>query len=216
MIRKLKHLNVCLCKSYINNVINDYIINISICREFENNNELLEILNNSKFDLLITDYNFDLFKKIRRKDEYLQIFAILDVPSKQNLLESLELKHIKFIEDLNCEESFKESLIECIKNIDSNKSNIIKLKNNFTYDNYNKTLFYKNDIVQLSKKEGSFLNLLLENENRALDYDEINKIVWQGEMSQDALRSVVKELRKKTYKELVKNVSGVGYRLDSI
>lgn len=34
-------------------------------------------------------------------------------------------------------------------------------------------------------------------------------------MSQDALRSVVKELRKKVYKELVKNVSGVGYRLDS-
>lgn len=33
-------------------------------------------------------------------------------------------------------------------------------------------------------------------------------------MSHDALRSLVKEIRKKTYKELIKNVSGVGYRID--
>jgi DNA-binding response OmpR family regulator len=33
-------------------------------------------------------------------------------------------------------------------------------------------------------------------------------------MSQDALRSLVKEIRKKTYKEIIKNVSGMGYRID--
>ena len=33
-------------------------------------------------------------------------------------------------------------------------------------------------------------------------------------MTQDSLRSMIKELRKKTYKELIKNVSGVGYRID--
>ena len=33
-------------------------------------------------------------------------------------------------------------------------------------------------------------------------------------MSPDALRSLVKEIRKKTYKELIKNVSGIGYRVD--
>lgn len=33
-------------------------------------------------------------------------------------------------------------------------------------------------------------------------------------MTQDSLRSLVKELRKKAYKELIKNVSGIGYRID--
>lgn len=33
-------------------------------------------------------------------------------------------------------------------------------------------------------------------------------------MSPDALRSLVKEIRKKTYKDLIKNVSGIGYRVD--
>ncbi len=34
-------------------------------------------------------------------------------------------------------------------------------------------------------------------------------------MTNDSLRSLVKELRKKTYKELIKNVSGMGYRIDT-
>ena len=33
-------------------------------------------------------------------------------------------------------------------------------------------------------------------------------------MSPDALRSLVKKKKKKTYKELIKNVSGIGYRVD--
>jgi len=33
-------------------------------------------------------------------------------------------------------------------------------------------------------------------------------------MTHDALRSLVKELRKKTYKDLIKNISGIGYRFN--
>lgn len=71
-------------------------------------------------------------------------------------------------------------------------------------------------LFNYQKKETQFLNLLIENVNRALTYEEINEKIWSGSMSQDALRSIVKELRKKVYKELIKNVSGVGYRLDLI
>ena len=38
--------------------------------------------------------------------------------------------------------------------------------------------------------------------------------IWNGSMTHDSLRSLIKELRKKTYKELIKNVSGMGYRVD--
>ena len=47
-----------------------------------------------------------------------------------------------------------------------------------------------------------------------MSYEEINSNIWDGAMTQDALRSLVKEIRKKTYKELIKNVSGIGYRVD--
>lgn len=48
----------------------------------------------------------------------------------------------------------------------------------------------------------------------SLKNEEIDKSIWDGSMNQDALRSVVKELRKKTYKELIKNISGIGYRFN--
>ena len=78
----------------------------------------------------------------------------------------------------------------------------------------NKTLFKKNTIILLSKKELLFLNYMLINTNRELSYAELEKMIWEGFMTQDALRSLIKELRKKTYKGLIKNISGIGYRID--
>ena len=84
----------------------------------------------------------------------------------------------------------------------------------FASGSYNKILFKKNNIIPLTKKESSFLDFLLKNSSKALSYEEINGKVWNGMMTPDALRSLIKELRKKTYKELIKNISGIGYRVD--
>lgn len=35
-------------------------------------------------------------------------------------------------------------------------------------------------------------------------------------MSEDALRSIVRELRKKTSKQSIKNISGIGYQINLI
>lgn len=129
-------------------------------------------------------------------------------------MEGLELKYVKFVQNLDCINMFIDALKDCVKNLDSNKSNIINLSNNFIYDNYNKSLFKNNTIVLLTKKEILFLDFLIKNHNCSLSYEEINQNIWNGLMTQDSLRSLVKELRKKAYKELIKNVSGIGYRID--
>ena len=110
---------------------------------------------------------------------------------------------------------FIDALKDCVKNIDSNKSNIINLKNGFVYDYYNKSLFKDNTIISLTKKELLFLDFLIKNHDSSMSYEEINSNIWNGSMTNDSLRSLVKELRKKTYKELIKNVSGIGYRIDT-
>ena len=69
-------------------------------------------------------------------------------------------------------------------------------------------------LIPLTKKETLFLSYLFTNNNKAVSYEEINEKIWEGAMTQDALRSLIKEIRKKTYKELIKNVSGIGYRID--
>ena len=59
------------------------------------------------------------------------------------------------------------------------------------------------------------MNFLLKNHDSSISYEEININVWDGSMTNDSLRSLVKELRKKIYKDLIKNVSGIGYRIDT-
>ena len=144
----------------------------------------------------------------------IQIIAILDELNHTHLLESLEIEYVKFIQNLDCINDFIDAMRDCVKNVDSKKSNVINLGNSFIYDNYNKYLIKDDNAISLTKKELSFLDFLIKNHDCSLSYEEINSNIWDGSMTQDSLRSLVKELRKKTYKELIKNVSGIGYRLD--
>jgi len=96
-----------------------------------------------------------------------------------------------------------------------NKS-VFELGNSFIFDTLNKTLFKNEEQVVLTKKELLFLELLIKNNKRAVTYDELNYYVWDGNMSEDAIRSVVKELRKKLSKQSVKNVSGIGYQINKM
>ena len=172
------------------------------------------MINTKEIHLVVTKYNFEILKEIRTLNNQIQIVAFLDEVNHTHLLEGLEIEYIKFIKSLNCANEIIDTLINCQESIDSKKSNIMILNNNFIYDSYNRTLFKNDQIISLTKKELLLLHFLLKNSTKALNYDEINKEIWNNEMSPDALRSLVKEIRKKTYKELIKNVSGIGYRVD--
>jgi len=68
--------------------------------------------------------------------------------------------------------------------------------------------------IHLNKKENMLLKLLCKDFNKTISYEEIEYQVWGSEsMSLSAIRSVVRDLRKKTGQNYIINVSGVGYRL---
>ncbi len=214
-MKELKHFNVCYHSDVMNNQFCDYISSYSNNSfDYNEHNELIDLINSKNIHVVITKYNFELLKKVRILNKEIQIIAILDQLNDTHLLESLELTQIKFIENLDCLNEFIDTLKDFIKNLDSKSSNIYVLKNDFLFDSYNKTLFKKNRLISLTKKESLFLAYLFTNKNRAVNYEEINEKIWEGSMTQDALRSLIKEIRKKTYKELIKNVSGIGYRID--
>lgn len=69
----------------------------------------------------------------------------------------------------------------------------------------------------ITKKEFFFLELLAKNPNRTISYREIEAYVWKEEtMSLHSLRTMVGGIKKKFgLEKLIKNVSGVGYILES-
>lgn len=214
-MKELKYFNACYHGDIVNNKFSDYLSSYSNNSfDYNEHDELIDLINTKDIHVVITKYNFELLKQIRVLNKEIQIIAILDQLNDTHLIESLELTQIKFIQNLDSINEFIDTLKEFIKNIDSKNSNIYSLKNDFVYDSYNKTLFKKNMLIPLTKKETLFLSYLFTNNNKAVSYEEINEKIWEGAMTQDALRSLIKEIRKKTYKELIKNVSGIGYRID--
>lgn len=94
--------------------------------------------------------------------------------------------------------------------------NFTPLHDGFSYDPINKSVNTpEGQAVQLSKKESLLLELLLSNKRQLIPYDTIERTLWQdSSMSMDALRTLVRGIRKKTYPNIISNHNAIGYKID--
>ncbi|WP_121626374.1 winged helix-turn-helix domain-containing protein [Poseidonibacter antarcticus] len=218
-MKELKYLNILYISNNFTQDIAINYLNMS-AKEFYisyNLDEASDILNDKKIDIIFSEYNItEYFKDIRNKNKKVQIIIATDLIEDSHLINGIHLELVKYLQIPITREDLIFSLKDCVHLHDSNKSNILDLKNNYVYDYYNQVLLKDEKIVLLSKKENDFFKLMIKKMNNTVSYEEIDKSIWEGSMTQDALRSVVKELRKKTYKELIKNISGIGYRFNLI
>ena len=218
-MKELKYLRILyISNNFTQNIALDYLnTNAKVLHITYNSQDANNILTTKKVDIIFSEYNdMDFIRKIRNNDTNVQFIVFTNQIKKSHLIQSIQLKYIKYLELPIKRENLISALIDCIQTSDANKSNIINLKNGYTYDYYNQILLKDKEIVLLSKKENDFFKFMSKRANETILYKEINETIWKGSMTRDALRSVVKELRKKTYKELIKNISGIGYRFNLI
>lgn len=91
---------------------------------------------------------------------------------------------------------------------------MIKFKEIYEYDMKSKQLFKNGEEVQMPKNEAKLFFLLVSNIEKVVGYEVIENYVWsEKSMSNEALRMTIKKIRAKTDADLIKNISGVGYRL---
>ena len=97
--------------------------------------------------------------------------------------------------------------------LEINKIIKLNIDDNYSYDFDKKELYYKNGNVILNKKEMRFFEVLIKNQNRVTTYEELQNEVWGDDiMTDSALRSLVRNLRKKLPTDIIMNLSGLGYR----
>ena len=66
----------------------------------------------------------------------------------------------------------------------------------------------------MPKNEAKLFFLLVSNIEKVVSYEVIENYVWsEKSMSNEALRMTIKKIRAKTDADLIKNISGMGYRL---
>lgn len=156
----------------------------------------------------------DFIKKVRAENKKIPVVMITAHTDKEYLLDAVELHMEKYIVKPLVLDELLETLEKCIAQIEANMIEVLKVDEDYVYDYDKKELLYKDRHIILNKKEMSFFEVLITNQNRIVTYDELQEYVWGDDvMTDSALRSLVRNLRKKLPTDIIFNLSGVGYRL---
>ena len=100
-------------------------------------------------------------------------------------------------------------LLELIKkDIDTR----IYFNEDFSFDYASRKLYIGNEEIFLKPYEYKVLKLLVDNKNEIVKIEDFQSL-WEKEMTRFSLRNYIKQIRDKTYPELILNISNVGYKL---
>ncbi|MFT5835544.1 MAG: two-component system OmpR family response regulator [Sulfurimonas sp.] len=180
----------------------------------------LSLSEETDYDLYIFDINvpdgdgISLLKELRSfKDETPTIFitAFHDTQHLKSAFEAGANDFIKKPFDL-------EELTQRIENIKRHfgLSSLVEIASGIEFDTQNHIVKKEGKQQHLSNKQSESLHYLYKNRHRVVSVDEMLQNLWQyDEMpSGDAVRTLIKELRKYVGKEHILNIRGEGYRFD--
>lgn len=178
----------------------------------------LQLFTEKNVDVLLVDIELpnmngiELIKRIRRDHHNIPIIIVSAYTDKNYLLDAVELKLSKFI----------------VKPLTSNKIQVLlnALNEHFSiYDEISLTpeitilksesaVRFNSSKNKLTQKELGFLLTLAR--KKAITYDEIH-MLWKGDTpTQNAVRTFVKQLRKKLPDRTIKTANDLGYFIERI
>lgn len=184
-----------------------------------NGAEALAVYEDKNPDIILSDIHMpvlngiEFVKKVRETNRTIPIVMITAHTDKKYLLEAVELHMEKYIIKPVELEALFEVLEKCVSLLEINKKVFLKVDEDYSFDYDKKELKYKDEVIFLNKKEMMFFEVLISNQNRITTYEELQDKVWQDDvMTDSALRSLVRNLRKKLPTDIIYNLSGTGYR----
>jgi len=187
--------------------------------EASNGKEAISIWKKYKPDIIISDINMpklnglDMAKQIRQQDKNVQIIIATAHSDTDYLLKAIELQLVKYIIKPITKEKLLNALNMSIELIEDKSKFTLSLSENCIYNAYEKIIINNHKEIKLTKNETLFLDLLAHHHTRVVTYEEIESVIWSDGMSQDAIRSLVRGIRKKVPQDSVENISGTGYKL---
>lgn len=188
--------------------------------EAKDGKEALLVWKEHKPDIIITDINMprlnglDMASYIRAQDKDVQIIVATAHSDTDYLLRAVELQLVKYIIKPITKEKLLNALERSIELISDKSKFNLRLSDSHVYNAYEKVIYDNDKEIKLTKNELLFLDLLAHHSSRVVKYEEIEGAIWAYEgMSQDAIRSLVRGLRKKVPENSIENISGVGYKL---
>ncbi|MDF1878365.1 response regulator [Sulfurimonas sp. SAG-AH-194-C20] len=189
--------------------------------EASNGFEAYEVYLDKSPDIIISDINMprmngiDLVKKIRKSDSEVKIILLTAYTDTKILLEAVELQLSTYLVKPVSSKDLSKALSNIMVKIqEEQKQEVLVLQNGYTWDYVSKTLFCNALKVKLTRKECLVLNTIFMHQKETIVfYGSIEEEVW-GEESKlilARLKTVVKNIRYKTFEGIIINNYGEGY-----
>jgi len=197
--------------------------------EAENGEDGYEIYKKHKPNILILDINLpkvsglDMLKMVREHDHNVKVIMLTAYSSVDYLLKASELKLTKYLVKPIQRDELDNALslaIDELLNFDIKSKRVVSIKNNCIWNYDLKELVCSDIKINLTSKELKILELLFSKFDSIVSYDEIMYSVWY-DLSDDidttkvAIKTAMKNLRKKLPDNTISNVYGVGYKIES-
>jgi len=151
----------------------------------------------------------EMIREIREEDSTVPIVLLTAHNSEEYLMELINLHVQHFILKPVNAKNLEDGIANALQGIHTGS---VKLTQNSFLDIDNLSLHVNTKEISLSLRETNFLALL--SQKRVIRYAEIEQKLWNEKaMSIDALKSFVRDLRKKLPYEMIENIPQVGYKL---
>jgi DNA-binding response OmpR family regulator len=206
----------------LNETVVDYFENLgfSVMAVYDGNTALDAIYENN-FDLLLLDINvpdingFEILQSIREQDITTPAIFITSLNSMVDLENGYDSGCDDYIRKPFALKELKlrvESILK--REFFHNSSSKIEIDANIYYDTSSDMLSIDGDEVQLNNKDAKLLKLFLQNKDTLVTHETIYSTLWEyGEqISESALRTYIKNLRKYLGKEKIVSIKKLGYR----
>lgn len=182
----------------------------------------------NNFNIIITDVVFDsdnngldFVHLVRTFDKFIKVIIVSAHDKSEYLLRSLDLNINKYFI-----KPFKESILfEYLNKIGDNLEPIVAVKEkddyihvieDFSYSPSKKCFVQNKKDIILTAQESYFVELLLEKRSQIVTYEEIEARVKKDtkkNIARTTMRTIIKNVRKKTTYHIITLVSNIGYKI---
>lgn len=182
----------------------------------------------NNFNIIITDVVFqgdnnglDFVHLVRSFDKLIKVIVVSAHDNSEYLMRSLDLNINKYFV-----KPFKESILfEYLNKIGDNLEYFVEIKEKNDYINVIEDFYYSQskkcfiqngkDII-LTAQESYFVELLLDKKSQIVTYEEIEARVKKDtkkNIARTTIRTIIKNLRKKTTYSMITLISNIGYKI---
>ena len=171
-------------------------------------------------DIVVTDIampisdGLDMAMQIKEISKDTPVVVLSAHSEKEKLLKAIDVGIDKYvIKPIDMDEFL--TTLEIVAKSKIETTNIIEIANGYSFNKIKRVLIRDGVEIALTKKELAFISLLIKRLGTLVLHDEIKNVVWVGEnVTEAAIRTFVKRVRDKVGSDFIKNIPGLGYKID--